>query len=221
VLTVYGTSNRTDVFMLLFDKATAPVPGDTPVLAVHPDNLCGGGKTVFNYAGQGVPFSNGISWAVSTSPAVLEATTDRGSTQITVTFEGPSTQTQRFSSTLLGSFSGGLPPGEIAKASPATVFTVSVTSYPQGYVSDRPYVLFFDKATTPVNGDIPVLAFETMFGSGRDGCYAGTRFANYADTPLHFGNGISWAVSSSPAVLTPFSVYSSVYVSVQVTLTYQ
>ena len=209
VLTVYGTSDRADVFMLLFDKATAPVPGDIPALAVHPDNSYERGKMVFNYTGQGVPFSNGISWAVSTSPAVLQGTTEWGSTQMTVTFKDPSTPTQRFSSTVYGL----QPAGEVAKASPGTVFTASVTTHATG----NAFVLFFDKATTPVNGDVPVLAMDTWFAAGSGASFGGTRFANYADTPLHFANGISWAISRSPTVLTPLSVGAEV----QVTLTYQ
>ena len=208
LLTVYGTSNCADAFMLLFDKATAPVPGDTPALAIHPDNSYERGKMVFNYTGQGVPFSNGISWAVSTSPAVFQTDTNC-STQITVTFEDPSTPTRRFSSTV----NGYQPVGEVAKASPGTIFTASVTTHATG----NAFVLFFDKATTPVNGDVPVLAMDTWFAEGSGADFGGTRFANYADTPLRFANGISWAISSSPAVLTPLSVGATV----QVTLTYQ
>jgi hypothetical protein len=112
VLTVFGTSDRADVFMLLFDKATAPVEGDIPALAVHADNSYERGKVVLNYTGQGVPFSNGISWAVSTSPSMLQGTTESGSTQITVTFEDPSTPTQRFSSTVHGLQPAGVHSGK-------------------------------------------------------------------------------------------------------------
>jgi hypothetical protein len=98
------------------------------------------------------------------------------------------------------------------------VFTVSVTNNNIGMLgTNRAYVLFFDKATTPVNGDVPVLAIDTWFGSGSGCIFGGTSFANYADTPLRFANGISWAISSSPAVLAPYSAGTTV----QVTVTYQ
>jgi hypothetical protein len=70
-------------WVLLFNKTTAPVNGDVPAIAI-PYVTAQNGSADRDYPG-GLPLTTGISWALSTSPFVLN-TVCTGMT-LTVTYQ--------------------------------------------------------------------------------------------------------------------------------------
>ena len=118
------------------------------------------------------------------------------------------TPTPRPSPPPLQTYSGGIiddncnrvGQGAVIKDSPGTIITIHVAA---GLVADIRYVLLFNKTTQPQNGDVPALAIPlTQVISAWQIVVPASADRDYPGGGLPMTTGISWAVSSSPVVLT-------------------
>ena len=72
ILTIHAGASANNVWLLLFNKTTAPVNGDVPALAIpfqlnQPYSIESADR---DYPG-GFPMTTGISWALSQTPSML------------------------------------------------------------------------------------------------------------------------------------------------------
>ena len=98
--------------------------------------------------------------------------------------------------------------GPVIKNSPGTIITIHAGGVSSNYL----YLLLFNKATAPLNGDVPAIAIPVIQVDPQVSLGSADR-----DYPggLPMTTGISWALSTSPTRLV------TVCVSMTLTVTYQ
>jgi len=91
IITIHAGGNLsiTGAWVLLFNKTTAPLNGDVPIIAI-PFTLVSTRNSTIGSADRdypgGLPMTTGISWALSSSPSVL-VPTDCFPMTLTVTYQ--------------------------------------------------------------------------------------------------------------------------------------
>jgi len=106
--------------------------------------------------------------------------------------------TQTYSGGIVDSSCNRNGQGPVIKESPGTIITIHAAGLDPGYL----WVLLFNKTTQPQNGDVPAIAIPlTHAGVGAQPYYLPPPDRDYPGG-LPMTTGISWALSSSPSVLS-------------------